>query len=76
MLFGHTPGGSPIYFNTGRSSRKPGKKRMLFDCSNPSCVHRATRNQAKISGGRCTHCWSWLAAFEPQMASSTAGGQR
>lgn len=71
MLVGYTSGGTPILFRTGGGPR-PARKRVLYRCSNGSCVHRATRNQAKASGGRCTHRQASLAGFKPPRPTQPA----
>jgi transcription initiation factor IIE alpha subunit len=54
MILGRTSGGSPIYYNLGRKSySKAGK--TLYACSADE-RHKLTKNQARSSGYRCTHC--------------------
>lgn len=63
-MMGYTPGGSPIFsgsFSTKR--RKSGQP--LFACSvDPQ--HKTTKNQAKMNGGVCVHCKSFLADSFPK----------
>ena len=64
-LMGYTPGGSPIFSgNFGSSKRASGSSKKLYICSvDPK--HKATKNQAKSSGGFCMHCGSWLQEYKP-----------
>ena len=54
MFIGHTPGGSPIYYNVGSKARTS-RGKTLYACSADE-RHKLTKNQARSSGYRCTHC--------------------
>lgn len=61
-MMGYTPGGSPIIFGP---TAKKAKSKTLYKCSvDPK--HRTTKNQAKITGGKCIQCKSWLADTLPR----------
>jgi len=54
MFIGRTSGGSPIYYNVeSRANTNRGK--TLYACSADE-RHKLTKNQARSSGYRCTHC--------------------
>ena len=63
-VVGYTPGGSPIFWgNSGPKKKTKGQKNTRFRCT--SCNHRTTKNQAKITSGKCLYCKNWLRAFKP-----------
>lgn len=66
MLIGHTPGGSPIYYNVGSKARTS-RGKTLYACSADE-RHKLTKNQARSSGYRCTLCGADLKVRAQKMA--------
>lgn len=66
MILGHTSGGSPIFYNVGSKSHNP-KGKTLYACSADE-RHKLTKNQARSSGYRCTHCGADLKVKAQKLA--------
>lgn len=66
MVIEHTPGGSPIYYNVGRKPHSH-KGKTLYVCSADE-RHKLTKNQARSSGYRCTHCGADLKVKAQKLA--------
>lgn len=66
MILGHTSGGSPIFYNVG--SKRTGQiGKTLYVCSADE-RHKLTKNQARSSGYRCTHCGADLKVKAQKLA--------
>ena len=66
MFLGHTSGGSPIYYNVG-SKPNANRGKTLYACSADE-RHKLTKNQARSSGYRCTHCGADLKVKAQKLA--------
>lgn len=66
MFIGRTPGGSPIYYNVGSKARTS-RGKTLYACSADE-RHKLTKNQARSSGYRCTHCGADLKVKAQKLA--------
>lgn len=73
MFIGNTPGGSPIFFNNPRKSNGSYGK-TLYACSMDE-RHKLTKNQARSSGYRCTHCGADLKVRAQKIAELRASAR-
>lgn len=63
-LMGYTSGGSPIFSGVSSKRSTTTHSKKYYICSLDS-KHKLTKNQAKGSGGFCSHCGSWLQEYKP-----------